>query len=307
MSIVAVDFGGTNIKAGVVDGGAVGELKSIDGHSKLGVAQALPRLADLIRGFDLSAVTGVGVALPTLVDARTSRILMTMKGKYEGLHQVDFPAWAAREFGLPIRLDNDAHAAILGEWRFGAGVGSDNLVMVTLGTGIGSSVIIDGKPLRGRHAQAGNLGGHFVIEPNGFPCVCGARGCVEAQQHLDSVARIAQADPRYPGSPLSKGKFDYKTIFAESKGDALSRELRDRTLAIWGTMLISLIHQFDCDRIVVGGGIMNSADDILPALKACADSACTPWGKVDVRPAALGDAAGLVGLQVALTEPLQFI
>lgn len=308
MKTLAVDLGGTVIKAGLVADGAVVRSGQIEGRSALGLAQALPRLAGLMRELGVAEAGGVAIALPTLLDGRTGKVLMTMKGKYDGLTEFDLAGWCLRETGLPLRIENDAHAALLGEWRYGAGRGCDDLVMVTLGTGIGTSVLLGGKALRGRHAQAGNLGGHFVMDPNGFACVCGGRGCLEAQQHRVAINQLARADGRYSTSALEGiADISYGDLFRLAEGDELARALRDRSMALWGSMVVSLIHQFDCERVIVGGGVMKSAAVILPRLQGFADGACTPWGRVEVVAAELGDDAALLGLGSLFAQPPEYI
>lgn len=308
MSIIAVDLGGTRMKVGAVDEGDVSNMRWVDAHSRLGAAQALHRLAEVIRGYDLSRVSAIGLALPTLVDSRGTRVLVTMKGKFEGLHAFDLEQWSLANFSLPVRIENDAHAALLGEWKYGAARGEQNLGVITLGTGIGTSVMIGGKLLRGKHSQAGNLAGHFVLDPAGYPCVCGGRGCAEAQQHLTAVAAIAAADARIATSPLAKAPIlDYAAIFAAASTDELARDLRDRAIAIWGAVVTSMVNQFDCEHVIIGGGIMRSADVILPALQVAASRACTPWGTARVHAAQLGDQAALLGMAALCNENLDYI
>jgi len=123
MSIIAVDLGGTNLKVGVVDGATVSSVQSVESHSHRGAAAALERLAGVIGGYDLTGVTGIGLALPTLIDSRNARVMVSMKGKFEGLHEIDFQQWSQSKFGRPIKIENDAHAALLGEWKHGAARG----------------------------------------------------------------------------------------------------------------------------------------------------------------------------------------
>ncbi|HRK31454.1 MAG TPA: ROK family protein, partial [Tepidisphaeraceae bacterium] len=167
---------------------------------------------------------------------------------------------------------------------------------------------IEGRLLRGRHSQAGNLAGHFVIDPAGFPCVCGGRGCAEAQQHLSAMSQIAAADKRFAASPLSQTKtLDYAAIFKSAESDPLAHDLRDRAIGVWGAVVTSMINQFDCEQVIVGGGIMRSADVIMPALQAAAGRACTPWGTAQIHPAALGDHAALLGMAVLLNEQFEYV
>lgn len=308
MSILAVDMGGTNIKIGLVENDAITRRETLPAHSERGAEQALRRTAEVLRSMKTPAVAGVGFAFPTLVDVRVNRVVGQMIGKHEGLTTIDFGRWAREELDLPVRVENDAHAAILGEWRFGAGRGCDDLVMMTLGTGIGTSVIINGHPLRGKHAQAGNLGSHMVLDPHGFSCVCGARGCGEAQQHLNAIGQLARADPDFARSALAtESTIDYAALFRLSDGDALAKRLLERSLDIWGTMAVSLVHQFDCERIILGGGIMRSREIILPRVERWLATACTPWGRVNAAASELGDDAALFGMAVSVGETLQYI
>ncbi len=308
MSVLAVDMGGTYIKAGLIESGKIVRREVIDSHSAAGAKQALDRLADLLRKMRDGTTAGVAIAFPTLVDVRINRVVGQMIGKFEGLSQIDFARWARDEFELPIRIENDAHAAILGEWQHGAGRGCDNLVMMTLGTGIGTSVIIEGRPLRGKHAQAGNLGSHMIIDPNGFACVCGSRGCGEAQQTRTAITHLAKSDPAFAESALaSLEEIDYASLFRLASTDDLAKRLLERSLDIWATMAVSLVHQFDCERVVIGGGIMKSAAVILPHVNRRLETACTPWGHVSAVAAELGDDAALIGMAVSLSQPLDYI
>lgn len=308
MSILAIDMGGTNIKIGLVDRGEIKLRESLPAYSERGAQQALSRTADVLRKMRDASCSGVGFAFPTLVDVRINRVTGQMIGKHEGLTTIDFAQWAKTELGLPIRVENDAHAAILGEWKYGAGRGCNDLVMMTLGTGIGTSVIIDGRPLRGKHAQAGNLGSHMILDPHGFNCVCGAQGCGEAQQTRFAINELARKDPLYPASALSSlEEIDYAALFRLAVSDKLATQLLNRSLDIWGTMAVSLVHQFDPERIILGGGIMRSADVIMPQVERWLARACTPWGKVAGRASELGDDAALFGMAVSVESNLDYL
>jgi glucokinase len=250
------------------------------------------------------------VAFPGIVDPRSNRIISSPKDKYDDGATIDLNDWSEQTFDIPARVENDAHAALLGEWQFGAGKGVDNFIMITLGTGIGTSVLIGGRPLRGTHHQAGVLGGHLIVEPNGRRCICGARGCFEAQCGSWAVPQIAREEPDFGSSKLSKEpQIDYATIFrlAES-GDPVSVRLRDRALDWWSALLVTLIHSFDPERIVIGGGIMRSRELILPHVQKFIDTnAWTPCARVLATPAALGDDASLLGLHALFTKVLDYV
>ncbi len=145
---------------------------------------------------------GIGFSFCGLVDSRRGRILSS-NDKYSDAAGFDLAGWAQTEFNLPLRLENDARTALLGEWYAGAGRGSNDIVMLTLGTGVGGAAMIDGKLLRGKHFQAGCLGGHLGVNHKGRTCSCGNIGCVEAEASSWSLPAICAAHPLFEKSPLA--------------------------------------------------------------------------------------------------------
>jgi glucokinase len=313
---ISIDLGGTIIKAGLVQGGRVIVSSTIPAQSQEGLAAQLPRIETLVDQLcgeamvQRRACSGVGVAFPTLIDPNTARPIAPMKGKYADACELDLKRWALESLGLPLHMENDAHAALLGEWKFGAGREASDLITMTLGTGIGVSVLLRGKLLRGKHYQAGVLGGHVVVVPNGRECSCGGRGCVEAETSARYLPDLAARETDFASSTLRNlPHLDYAAVFrCAAAGDLLAIRLRDRAMDLWASLIVSLIHVFDPERIVIGGGIMRSAEVILPHIRAfVAQNAWTPWGKVDIQAAALGDDACLVGLSVLSGESMEYL
>ncbi len=310
MTILACDLGGTRMKIGIVREGRVLAQTVEPAHSKLGLAPQLPVLkAAWLRllkeaGLALADCAGVSVAFPSLMDATTGRIL-THYGKYEDAPTLNLRTWAKVELNLPLAIENDARMACIGEWRHGAGRGSDNLVMMTLGTGLGTSAIIQGRVLRGQHGQAGVLGGHTTLRYGGRECTCGNLGCAEAEASSAFLWDIAINLPGFHQSPLSNAvSLSYGLVFKRAAaGDSVAIQLRDHSLLVWSSLAVNLIHSYDPEVLVVGGGIMGSAAVILPAMREHIHRhAHTPWGKVQVVPSELGDAAALVAGEWLLRE-----
>ncbi len=305
MSVLAIDLGGTRIKLGVVDQGRVVASEMLPAHSDRGLAQALPRIAagfdGLLRhGSSARPPRAVVMGFPGLVDRYRGKVLSANKTKYDDAPGLDLSAWARHTWNLPLHLENDARLMGIGEWRLGAGRGCDNLALMGLGTGIGVCVISEGRVLRGPHGQAGILGGHLSLDPRGPVCTCGNRGCAEAHASGHVIDALARRDPRWSGSALSKlPRVEYHAVFAAAAaGDALAVDLADQALAVWSAVAVNLIHAYDLERIIIGGGIMGSAGQILPAVRAWVDRhAWTPWGKVEVRPAALQERACLLAAE----------
>jgi glucokinase len=195
---------------------------------------------------------------------------------------------------------------LLGEWYAGAAQGCSDIVTMTLGTGIGGAAMIGGRLLRGQHAQAGCLGGHIPVQVEGRPCTCGNVGCAEAEASGWSLPEIVRQWPGFDQSVLSKnGDVDFEGLFsAAAAGDSVAEEVQRRCLQVWAANAVGLIHAFDPEVLIIGGGVMNSAEIVVPFVQEhVSRHAWTPWGKVEVRPANLGTSAGLLGAIPLLSEP----
>ncbi len=301
MTVLAADMGGRRIKLGLVRDGAVIAMQVLPADSDRPLQERLSHVAKTLRemcaqqGISPANCAGIGLSYPSIVDSTNGRILDHF-GKYGEARELDLPAWARREFGLPLAIDNDARVAAIGEWQYGAGRGCANLVMITLGTGIGTGVIINGQVLRGPHGQAGILGGHLTVQAGGRPCVCGNVGCAEAEASTWALRKILAENEAVEPGPA---EIDYARVFQRaSEGQEWAVKIRDHSLHIWAATAVSLIHAYDPERIIWGGGIMGSAAAILPQITAyVARHAHTPWGQVALVPSQLRDQAALAGCE----------
>ena len=200
---IGIDLGGTRIKIGLVAEGAVLSKRVLSANAAGGLQSNLDNLKNGINqlldesGLQVASLNGIGLAFPGIVDPERKKILST-NDKYNDAVKIDMEAWIKSLWELPFFLDNDARMAAVGEWKFGAGQHTDNLVAMTIGTGIGTAAIIEGKLLRGKHFQAGCLGGHFSIQYNGRLCNCGNIGCAEAYGSSWSLKERLRASPYAP-------------------------------------------------------------------------------------------------------------
>lgn len=310
MNALAVDIGGTHATCGLVENARILEHESVDLAGISSIRAVLSRVGEVFRGLisrqSLSTrdFQGISVGFPGLVDSRIGRVVSTNK-KYDDAPEVDFSAWGRDALGLPLRIENDARLALLGESYGGAARGFGDVVMMTLGTGIGGVAMIEGRLLRGKHAQAGCLGGHIPVLFNGRPCTCGAIGCAEAEASGWSLPGIVQAIPGFAESSLSKiAHIGFKQLFEEAdRGDKVALATRDRCLNIWAVDAVALIHAYDPEVIVIGGGVMERADIIVPYVESYVHKySWTPWGKVQIRRAELANNAALLGAVPLLSE-----
>ena len=310
MKALAVDIGGTHANCGLVENDRILLSESVDLTGTTNIRTVLSRIREVSdrlvnqQRSTLKDIGGIAVGFPGLVDSRIGRVVSTNK-KYDDAPEVDFSAWARDAFGLPVRIENDARLALLGESYGGAARSFRDVVMMTLGTGIGGVAMIEGKLLRGKHAQAGCLGGHIPVLFNGRPCTCGGIGCAEAEASGWSLPGIVRESPGYADSTLSLlSHVGFKQLFEEAvRGDKVAVAVRDRCLNIWAVDAVALIHAYDPEVIVIGGGVMESANIIIPYIASYVHKyAWTPWGKVQIRPAELGNNAALVGAIPLLSE-----
>jgi len=311
MTVLVCDLGGTRMKIAVVRNGEVLAQTVEPAHSDQGLAPRLPVLKAawlrLLEKLNLTTrdCAGISIAFPSLVDPKTGRVLAAY-GKFEDAMDVDLRAWADKELALPLAIENDARMALIGEWTAGAGRGSNDLVMITLGTGLGVAAIIEGRLLRGKHGQAGALGGHITVRyDGGRECSCGNTGCAEAEASTAFLACMARTRPDFAASALAREPMlDFAAVFKKAaEGDPCALALRDHSIHVWAALVVSLIHGYDPERVILGGGIMASAEVILPAIRQyVARRAHTPWGKVEVVASALGERAALVAGEWLINE-----
>ncbi len=306
---IAIDLGGSHATVAIVRSAEVLASEEVSLNCARPLEPELAGFANVIRellgrlGMEASQCAGIALGFCGLADARIGRVISTNK-KYEDAPSIDFNAWSRREFGLPFAIENDARMALLGERYVGAARGFDNLVMITLGTGIGGAAMIEGKLLRGKHAQAGCLGGHLPAKAGGRPCTCGAIGCLEAEASGWALPLIAREWPGFSESGLARGEINFRALFElAASGDRVATEIRDHCLLVWASAAVGLIHAYDPELILFGGGVMRSAELILPYIQNYVNAhAWTPWGKVRVVAAELGNHAGLFGAVPLLTE-----
>jgi glucokinase len=309
MKILAVDLGGTHATCAVVDGARILARETAPLPASLSMADALSAIAEPLSR--LNAAHGgeaIGFGFCGLVDSRRTRIAST-NGKYTDGPGLDLSRWAMDRFGLPLRLENDARLALLGECYAGAARAETDVVMFTLGTGIGGVAMIGGQLLRGRHDQAGVLGGHVPVNFNGRRCTCGALGCAESEASGWALPLVARDWPGFASSALASREINFENLFAcAAAGDQVSREIVDHCLRVWGAAAVAAIHSFDPELLVYGGGVMKSAAVILPFLRDYVSrNAWTPWGTVRVRAAQLGNDAALLGVVPLFEQELPLV
>ena len=308
--IIGIDLGGTIIKIGIVQDGRVIASDTLKSNSGNGLGRQLPEIEACTkkmlheRQIPDSCVEGVGISFPGLVDSSRSIVLST-NAKYDDAPGLDLKSWSQDCFGGMFYMDNDARMAVVGEWQHGAAEGCDNLVMVTIGTGIGCGVIIQGKILTGAHFQAGCLGGHLIIDHKGRRCSCGNTGCLEAMSSSFFLNDIIRENQQISKDFYSQhAPFDFKKLFdLYEQGNRDAQKICCDCMDLWSAGMINLIHAYDPEMIVLGGGVAKSADRIIPYIQQRIDSlAWTPWGKVRIVTSELMDQVSIIGVAHCVSQ-----
>jgi glucokinase len=298
MRILAVDLGGSHAACALVDDTTIVAREDVPIRDGALLQPVLPAIeATLLRLNRDRSAQGVGLGFCGLVDAPNSRVSST-NGKFEDAVDIDLTKWSVNRFDLPFRLENDARLALLGECYAGAGKAETDVVMFTLGTGIGGVAMMEGRPLHGKHGQAGVLGGHVPVKLGGRKCTCGGIGCAESEASGWALPLVCAEWPGFGTSAMAKQDINFENLFVcAAAGDRVAAELRQHCLEVWGATAVAAIHAFDPEVLLYGGGVMKSADLVLPFIQDYVDRyAWTPWGKVRVRAAQLGNDAALLGV-----------
>jgi glucokinase len=300
---IAVEIGGGHSTCALVDASRILDKTLVDAvNSRL--ATTLETVESGVRtllaaaGVEPEDCIGVSVAFCGIVDASSGRVVATPQGKFEDARELDLPGWSRRAFGLPLRVENDARLALLGEHWAGAARGFQDVAMITLGTGIGGAAMVDGRVLASRHHQAGIIGGHIPVSIDGRPCRCGGSGCAEAEASTWALPAICSDWPGFAASSLAQEeRLDYRTLFHHyDAGDAVAAAVLERSCDVWATLAITLIHAYDPEVLLLGGAVMRRSEEVLPRIQArVRDRAWTPGRTVRIEEAALGGDAPLYG------------
>lgn len=309
MTLLAVDLGGSHATCALVDGAQLLAKEVVTFPDGLKLEPILPALeAALQRLQRKGPADGVGFGFCGLVDAPNTRVSST-NGKFVDAVDVNLGSWSLSRFGLPLRLENDARLALLGECAAGAARGETDVVMFTLGTGIGGVAMMNGKLLQGRHGQAGVLGGHVPVRVNGRRCTCGGLGCAESEAAGWSLPLVCAEWPGFAHSALRQRDINFENLFAcAADGDAVAQQVRQHCLSVWGATAVAAIHAFDPEVLIYGGGVMQSGKLILPFIQDYVNRyAWTPWGNVQVRAAQLGNDAALLGVVPLFQQETGFV
>ncbi|MDH7601863.1 MAG: ROK family protein [Armatimonadota bacterium] len=316
--VVGVDLGGTNVRAAVVDssGKILGEART-DSKAMEGADVTLGQIIKAIRAAVADArvsegeIAACGMGIPGTVKNAEGLVLWSPNFKDWNGIQVRDPI--AKAIGAPVSMGNDANVAALGEYAFGAGKGARCMIMLTLGTGIGSGLIIEGKSWNGVSEVAPEMG-HHIILADGPRCSCGRYGCVESLCRRDAIvdraARKAHQG-RYT-SLIEKSGHDLRYVTpamiaeAAREGDQVSIETLEETGYYLGIAVANIINIFNPDKVIIGGGIAQAGDLLFDPIRRTVEvnALYEALQVCEILPAALGDDAGVLGAAALALQSL---
>jgi glucokinase len=296
--VIGVDVGGTKVLAAIVSGdGSLGARleRATDVSSEEALLAMLDEVVEKLRAGD-PEVAALGFGLPSRIDQRRGRAVASVNIPLTG---VDFRDRMRERHGLPVGIDNDANAAAIAEWHAGAARGTSDVVMLTLGTGVGGGLILAGKPYRGATGSGAELG-HIVLELDGPPCRCGGRG------HLESFAAGPAADSA-ARDLYGSGSNAHDLVRQARAGDPQAVGALSRIGRYLGAGVASFVNVLEPELIVIGGGFGEAAGECLlgPAREVLAQDGLSP-GRETVRlvEAQLGTDAGVIGAGMLAFEAL---
>ncbi len=304
-AVIGLDVGGTDIKAGLVDrgGNILARLKKPTAASSE-KQKFLDRLSSIVRTFeDIFAnqvhIAGVGIGVPGIIDLRNG--IIASSPNFPGWNPFPIRAMLAGKIRHPFFLENDANAAALGEMWVGSAEGAENFCFITLGTGVGGGLVLNGEIWHGAGGMAGEVG-HMTIDPSGPVCLCGNHGCLEAFASANALRRKIHDDLR-----SRRSKFFNRVGAGEVNGEVVHRAARDgdrlaidaftRMGTALGIGIANLVNLLNLERVILGGGLSNAWRFFSPALrKELQRRAFTAMTRrVKIVRAKLGEDAGIFG------------
>lgn len=312
---IGIDVGGTNVKIALVDkSGKIIYSNSVPTYAKMGyeytVNNIKQAIKDLMKETNTTTkdIDGIGFDFPGQVDYKTG--VVKLAPNIPGWVNVPIAQMIEEEFHIPTRIDNDVRCAALGEMKFGAGQGCENFVCITVGTGIGSGLVVNGQLVRGASNAAGEIGHIKLQMKDGLICGCGDTGCLEAYASGPSIVAMAQdyikggKSTKFREMAAAEGGeiTPYMVAKAAEAGDPVAKRIFAIVGEYIGIGLTSVINLLNPEKVIIGGGVAEAGDLLLdPIRKTIKERAMVVAGSaVEIVPAQLGNSAGVIGASMLI-------
>ncbi|MBS4957199.1 MAG: ROK family protein [Clostridium celatum] len=307
--VVGVDLGGTKIYTALVDlEGNIIKEKTVETLAHEGEQAVVGRIVDTINyvidGTDKNLIKSIGIGSPGPLDVKNGIIIENSNLPFKNFEIVKT---IKETFDLPTHLDNDANVATLGEFMFGAGKGTENMVFITASTGIGGGAVLNGKLFRGSTGNALEVG-HMTVATEGPRCGCGNLGCAEALGSGTAIGKRAK-EAVLSNAVTSLKNYENvtaKEVFKEAaNGDRVAKNILNTSLTYLGIAVANTITNFDPEKVVVGGGVVNGGDIVIETIRNVVEERCMAAfvENCTIEKAILGGKAGVLGAAaLAITE-----
>lgn len=307
--VVGVDLGGTKIYTALVDlEGNIIKEKTVETLAHEGEQAVMGRIVDTINyvidGTDKDLIKSIGIGSPGPLDVKNGIIIENSNLPFKNFAIVKT---IKETYDLPTYLDNDANVATLGEFMFGVGKGTENMVFITASTGIGGGAVLNGKLFRGSTGNALEVG-HMTVATEGPRCGCGNLGCAEA---LGSGTAIGKRAKEAVLSNVVTSLKNYENVTAKevfkeaANGDRVAKNILNTSLTYLGIAVANTITNFDPEKVVVGGGVVNGGDIVIDTIRNVVEERCMAAfvENCTIEKAVLGGKAGVLGAAaLAITE-----
>ncbi len=298
-AIIAVDLGGTAIKSAVFQDGRLIEKVETPTQAEAGRESVIENLIQSVVRLGQSRIAGIGIGSPGRVNPETGAV--DWIENIPALNGVNLSLLMRERFGCPVYIDNDATNAARGEFLFGAGRGATHMLCITLGTGVGGGLILDGRVYDGPGHYAGEVG-HMTYIPEGMACSCGKRGCLEAYASATAIRRAALSiQKRRIQSRLLEipaGTIDARTVCDLARtGDEACRSIVVEVGTAIGVVVGGVINLLNLKRVIIGGGLAAAGEILFEPIRLYASRHALPYAFEDVAilPAELNNDAGVYG------------
>jgi len=311
-SRIGIDVGGTNIKIALVEpNGSITYSNTLPTRTEMGYEYTINNIKQAIKDLmtetktDKNSIEGIGFGFPGQIDYQKG--IVRVSPNIPGWVNVPIAEMIEKEFNIPTRVDNDVRCAALGELNYGAGVGCENLICITVGTGIGSGIIINGKLVRGASNAAGELGHMKLQMTDGPMCGCGDTGCLEA--FASGPAIVALAEEYIKGGKSTKYRelasnemTPYIVAEAAKQGDVVAKRIFTIMGEYIGLGLASVVNLLNPEKIIIGGGVADAGEILLGPIKETILKRAMPisGSAVEIVPAKLGNTAGVIGASLLI-------
>lgn len=301
--VIGIDLGGTKISGALATlDGKLLSTYTIPTKAEEGEEAIIGRLIEVIEkvisdsGKTAGEVKAIGIGSPGPLDTKKGIIITTPNLPFKNFNIVQ-PV--VEKFGINTYLDNDANVATIGEFMFGVGRGSENMIFVTVSTGVGGGAVLNGKVYRGNTSNALEIG-HMTLLEDGPQCGCGNFGCLEALSSGTAIAKRAK-EAIATGVETSLRQYENLTsyeVFKEAEnGDKVSKDILDRALTFLGIGIANIITTFDSEIVAIGGGVSKAGEIVFDKVKEVVKKRCftTLSENTKILPAELGTDAGVIG------------